>query len=223
MKAIIIGATGLIGNALVDVLLADEKFEFVLVVARHSTGKKHAKLKEALVDFDQLDQSASVFQGDVLFSTLGTTIKTAGSQERQWEIDYDMQFNAAKHAVANGVKQLVLLSSAGADAKSRIFYSRMKGQLDEDVQALGFEQVKIIRPSMLAGDRKEFRWSEKIFTPIMCAFSWIPGIRKYRPIKDVIVAKAMRNAAFLKSDQSQIIELEDIFRLAKNEPLKSSH
>jgi DNA polymerase III psi subunit len=98
----------------------------------------------------------------------------------------------------------------------------MKGQLDEDIQDLGFDQVKIIRPSMLAGDRQEFRWSEKIFTPIMYAFSWIPGIRKYRPIKDHIVAQAMLNASQLKADKPLFIELENIFRLAKNQPIKTN-
>jgi uncharacterized protein YbjT (DUF2867 family) len=170
MKAILIGATGLIGKALLKVLLKDEKVESVLVVSRRSTGEQHPKLKEELVDFDHLEQHQSIFQGDVLFSTLGTTLKTAGSKERQWEIDYDMQYNAAKFSAINGVAQMVLLSSAGADAKSKMFYPRMKGQLDEDIQDLGFDQVKIIRPSMLAGDRQEFRWSEKIFTPIMYAF-----------------------------------------------------
>jgi len=222
MKAILIGATGLIGKALLKVLLKDKKVESVLVVSRRSTGEQHPKLKEELVDFDHLEQHQSIFQGDVLFSTLGTTLKTAGSKERQWEIDYDIQYNAAKFSAINGVAQMVLLSSAGADAKSKMFYPRMKGQLDEDIQDLGFDQVKIIRPSMLAGDRQEFRWSEKIFTPIMYAFSWIPGIRKYRPIKDHIVAQAMLNASQLKADKPLFIELENIFRLAKNQPIKTN-
>lgn len=215
MKAILIGATGLVGTALLELLLKDDNVESVLVVTRRSTGVNHTKLKEEIVDFDQLEQSPSVFKGDVLFSTLGTTLKTAGSKERQWEIDYDMQFNSAKYAAENGVGQLVLLSSTGANPKSNVFYSRMKGELDRDVQELGFEKVRIIRPSMLAGNRKEFRWSEKIFTPIMYALSWIPGIRKYRPIKDKTVAQAMINAAKQPSQTVQIYELEAIFKLAK--------
>ena len=215
MKAILIGATGLVGKALLELLLKDDNVESVLVVTRRSTGVSHTKLKEEIVDFDQLEQSQSVFKGDVLFSTLGTTLKTAGSKARQWEIDYDMQFNSAKYAVENGVKELVLLSSTGADPKSKVFYSRLKGTLDRDVQKLDFDAVNIIRPSMLAGNRKEFRWSEKIFTPIMYALSWIPGIRKYRPIKDKTVAQAMINAAKQPSQTVQIYELEAIFKLAK--------
>jgi uncharacterized protein YbjT (DUF2867 family) len=215
MQAIQIGATGLVGKALLDLLLKDNSFESVLVITRRKTGVEHPKLSETIVDFDRLEEFKDVFQGDVLFSTLGTTLKTAGSKERQWEIDYDMQFNAAKYAAENEVAQLVLLSSAGANPESNIFYSRMKGELDRDVQNVGFEKVSILRPSMLAGDRKEFRWSEKIFTPIMYAFSWIPGIRKYRPIKDETVAKAMIEMAKNQQDALEIIELEAIFTRAK--------
>lgn len=214
MKAIVIGATGLIGTELVKQLLADPDFESVKVLARKSTGVKAAQLEEVLVDFDNLAPSADELKGDLLFSTLGTTLKTSGSKERQYEIDYGMQFNAAKFAHENGVPKLVLLSSAGANATSSIFYSKMKGELDEAVEKLGFENVAIIRPSMLVGNRKEFRLSEKIFTPLMYALTWIPGLRKYRPIKDKVVAKAMINAAKKQQDAYKIYELGTIFKLA---------
>ncbi|MDA7803957.1 NAD(P)H-binding protein [Crocinitomix sp.] len=215
MKATLIGATGLIGKALLKQLLLDDRFEQVQVFVRRTTGVAHPKLTEEIIDFDQIKSAHLALESDVLFSTLGTTLKTAGSKERQFEIDYDMQFKTAEIAVREGVKKLVLLSSAGANSKSSIFYSKMKGELDEAVQGLGFEQVAIIRPSMLAGDREEFRWTEKIFTPIMYALSWIPGIRKYRPIKDVSVAKAMINAAISQENAYQIYELEAVFNLAK--------
>lgn len=214
MKAILIGATGLIGTELLKQLLEDAAFESVKVLVRKSTGVISAKLEEVIVDFDNLDISANELKGDVLFSTLGTTLKTAGSKERQYEIDYGMQFNSAKFARENGVNRLVLLSSAGANAKSSIFYSKMKGELDEAVEKLGFENVAIIRPSMLVGDRKEFRLSEKIFTPLMYAFTWIPGLRKYRPIKDTAVAKAMINAAKNQLEPYKIYELRSVFKLA---------
>ncbi len=215
MKAILIGATGLIGRALLNALLLDDSFSEVKVLTRRTTGVKHEKLIEEIVDFDQIKVSGIALNSEVLFSTLGTTLKTAGTKERQWEIDYDMQFNTAELASKAGIKKLVLLSSAGANAKSKVFYSRMKGELDEAVQNLNFEQVSIIRPSMLAGKREEFRWMEKIFTPIMYAFSWVPGIRKFRPIKDVIVAKAMINAAKNQEKNYAVYELQGVFDLAK--------
>lgn len=217
MKAILIGATGLIGKALLKQLLEDDFFTEVKVLTRRATGVSHVKLIESVVDFDQIKNSANELKGDVLFSTLGTTLKTAGSKERQYEIDYGMQYNSAKIARENGVQNLVLLSSVGANSKSSVFYSRIKGELDEAVKELGFESVAIIRPSMLAGDRKEFRLSEKIFTPLMYAFSWVPGIRKYRPIKDVTVAGAMIRALKKNDKAYRIYELEEVFDLAKLE------
>jgi uncharacterized protein YbjT (DUF2867 family) len=213
--AILIGATGLIGKALLQQLLKSDEYSEVRVLTRRTTGVSHPKLNEFLVDFKEIEKAKEDIQGDVLFSCLGTTLKTAGSKEAQYEIDYGMQFNTAKLAQAQGVRQLVLLSSAGANANSSVFYSRMKGELDEAVQKLGFSRVSIIRPSMLAGDRAEFRWTEKIFTPIMYALAWVPGIRKYRPIKDTTVAQAMIKAVNDSDKQTEIYELEAIFKLAK--------
>jgi uncharacterized protein YbjT (DUF2867 family) len=213
-KAILIGATGLIGSELLIQLLADSNYSEVKVLARRTTCVSHPKLKEVLIDFDDLENYKTEIVGDILFSTMGTTMKKAGSQEVQYKIDYSYQYNTAQIASDNGVKQLVLLSSAGASAKSKVFYSRIKGELDEAVQKLKFESVAIIRPSMLAGNRKEFRLAEKLFTPIMYAFSWIPGIRKFRPIKDVVVAKAMINSAFTK-EKLEILELEAVFKKSK--------
>jgi uncharacterized protein YbjT (DUF2867 family) len=168
-----------------------------------------------LINFDDLENYKTEIVGDVLFSTMGTTIKKAGSQDVQYKIDYTYQYNTAKIASDNGVNKLVLLSSAGANSSSKVFYSRIKGELDDAVQKLNFESISIIRPSMLAGNRKEFRLGEKIFTPIMYAFSWIPGIRKFRPIKDVIVSNAMINSVEQNTKKVQIVELEDVFKMAK--------
>lgn len=222
MIAIVIGATGLIGKQLVKQLLKDELYAEVKVFVRRSTGHTHPKLKEFIIDFDEIDKHANDITGDILFSVLGTTIKTAGSKDVQYKIDYGYQFNTAEIAAENGVSKLVLLSSIGADKNSNIFYSQMKGQLDEDVKSLGFEQVSILRPSMLEGDRDEFRWAEKVFTPIMKAAVLVPCWKKYRPIKDGTVAKAMRNAVHENDSSYHIYESNHIFILAtlKQEPPK---
>jgi uncharacterized protein YbjT (DUF2867 family) len=213
-KAILIGATGLIGRALIRQLTADTDYSEVLLIARKKIENLPAKFQLIQVNFDEIEKCKSEITGDVLFSTLGTTLKTAGSKEAQYKIDFDYQFNVAKIASDNGVKNLVLLSSAGASSKSSIFYSRMKGKLDEAVQKLKFDHVSIIRPSMLVGKREEFRLSEKIFTPLAYIVNIIPFARKYRPIKDSIVAQAMINA--VKSNQSayKIYELGDVFKLS---------
>lgn len=215
-KAILIGATGLIGKALIHALTNDTDYSEVLLIARKKIENLPTKFKLMQVNFDEIEKYKNEITGDVLFSTLGTTLKTAGSKEAQYKIDFDYQFNVAKIASDNGVKNLVLLSSAGANSKSSIFYSRMKGELDEAVQKLKFEHVSIIRPSMLVGKREEFRLSEKIFTPVMYILNVIPFARKYRPIKDSTVAKAMIHA--VKSNQSayRIYELGDVFKLSSN-------
>ena len=212
-KAILIGATGLVGSKLLELLLSSSNYSEIKVLTRRKTGIQNRKLKEVIINFDDVEKFKEEITGDVLFSTMGTTIKKAGSQDNQYKIDYTYQYMTAKIAADNGVKHLVLLSSAGANAKSKVFYSRIKGELDEAVQKLNFEGVNIIRPSMLAGERKEFRLGERFLTPLMYAFSWVPGLRKYRPINDVVVAKAMINSIMVNA--SDVFELEEVFSLSK--------
>lgn len=213
--ALLIGATGLVGKQLLTQLLENKDIGIVKVFTRRPTGVEHLKLKEFITDFNEIEEKAIHLTGDILYTTLGTTLKVAGSKAAQYAIDFDMQFNTAKIACKNGVRALVVLSSAGANSKSSFFYARMKGELDDAVEKLSFKKVSIVRPSMLVGNRKEFRWSEKIFTPIMYAFSWFPGVRKYRPIKDLTVAKAMINTK-KQSKRYQIYELGAVFELAKS-------
>ncbi len=216
MIAILIGATGLIGKSLLQQLLADASFTSVKVFHRRSTGVQHPKLKEFVIDFDQPESWAKEVTGDVLFSTLGTTLKTAGSQKAQYRVDFTYNHETAKIAAQNGVKCCVLLSSAGANARSSFFYTRTKGELDEAVQALPFQQIRIIRPSVLDGDREEFRLGEKVGIVMGNALGFLPGLRKYRPIKDEVVARAMIQAA-KKNDLPavEIVELEAVHALAE--------
>ncbi len=213
LKAIVIGATGLIGKQLVKTLLMNDLYSEVRILVRRSTKINHPKLKELVINFDKLAQYDKDITGDVLFSVLGTTLKTAGSKAAQYKIDYGYQFDVAKIAAKNGVSKLILLSSIGANANSSVFYSKMKGELDEAVKTLPFEQISILRPSMLEGEREEFRWAEKLFTPIMKAAIVIPCWRKYRPIKDVTVANAMLKAVYQNDKPYHIYESNHIFLL----------
>ena len=213
--AIVIGATGLVGSQLVQQLLADDRFEKVTIFVRRARGLTHSKLDEQLVDFNQLDQWKEQIQGDVLFSTMGTTLKKAGSKQAQFKIDYTYQYEVAEAATQNGVRNFVLISSAGANPESRVFYSRMKGELDEAVQKLNFRKITILRPSILDGDRKEKRTMEQISLKIS---RWITHFvfRKYRPIKDETVARAMIHVALNENqaEKTLIYELDNIFKLA---------
>jgi uncharacterized protein YbjT (DUF2867 family) len=212
--ALLIGATGLVGAALVDLLLDDSQFEKVKVFVRRGTGKWHSKLEEHRVDFDALDTWKEMLKGDVLFSALGTTLKKAGSKEAQYKIDFIYQYEVAKAAAENGVPVLVLVSSAGATPQSRIFYSRIKGELEQEVQTFSFSYIHILQPGILKGQRQEFRMGERIGIGILNVLGTLPGLRKYRPVPAATVARAMRNAAFRQQQNVERWTLEGVFALA---------
>jgi uncharacterized protein YbjT (DUF2867 family) len=212
--ALVIGATGLVGKQLVQQLLEDDRFSRVVVFVRRTTGVQHPKLKEHLIDFDAIDSWKDLVRGDVLFSALGTTIRKAGSQEAQYKIDYTYQYNVARAAADQGVPAYVLVSSAGATPSSRIFYSRMKGELEEAVKKLPFQYIRIIQPGLLAGDREEVRMGEKIAYGVTSLFKFIPGLDAYRPYQDSVVAKALINAALTEGEKVKTYTLRDVFLLA---------
>ena len=190
MKALVLGATGAIGKDLVSQLLQDEVFDRVDIFVRREVPASSDKLVVHVVDFDHPEQWAGELTGDVLFSTLGTTIRAAGSQPAQWKVDYTYQLQAAQSARKNGVPVYALVSSVGADAKSMIFYSKMKGALDRDVQALGFEGCFILRPPSLIRKGSD-RLGEKIGVVALRAFNAIGLMRNFTPMPTEAVAAAM--------------------------------
>lgn len=213
----VIGATGLVGKELVRILLDKPNVNMVRVFARRPTGLKNPKVEEHIVNFDDEETWKPYLTGDVLYSTLGTTLKQAGSKNAQYKVDYTYQFQFAKAAAENGIPSFVLVSSAGANAKSSIFYSRMKGELDEAVQKLPFSNCVILKPSILAGDREIKRTAEEIGNKIM-KFVTRFILRKYRPIEGKTVARAMIISSLYPKKPGVIIaELDEIFVLAQQE------
>ncbi len=210
----VIGATGLVGKQLVQQLLNDVRFEKVRIFVRRETGLKHQKLEEKVVNFGETKLWEPYLKGDILFSALGTTLKQAGSKEKQYEIDFTYNLNFAKKAKENGIENYVLVSSVGANSKSSIFYTRMKGELDEAVAKLGFQNLVILRPASLTGDRNEKRIAEKISIPILNILTRFM-MKKYRPISDKTVAKAMINAALIQPTGKTIWEADEVLLLAK--------
>lgn len=190
MKALVIGATGAVGKDLVQLLLADDSFERVDIFVRREVKVSSAKLIVHVVDFDHPKTWADGLKGDVLFSTLGTTIKAAGSQEAQWKVDYTYQYNAAKAARENGVPTYILVSSVGANAKSKIFYSKMKGALEDAVQGLGFDSCFILQPPSLIRKGSD-RIGEKVGVVALKAFNALGLLRQYTPMPTEAVAAAM--------------------------------
>lgn len=209
MKALVLGATGAVGKDLVEQLLKDDTFDRVDIFVRRAVNIPSAKLVSHVVDFDHLETWASLLTGDVLFSCLGTTIKAAGSQDAQWKVDYTYQFEAAKAARAGGVQKLVLVSSVGAHPKSKIFYARMKGQLDEDVAKLGFPGCFILRPPSLIRKGSD-RFGEKAGLAVLKGLNALGLMRSWKPMPTEEVAAAMIRLAESVSDGLHIFTSQEI-------------
>ena len=211
MKALVLGATGAIGKDLVELLIKDPAVERVDIFVRREVNIPSAKLVVHVVDFDHPEQWADKLSADVLFSTLGTTIRAAGSQEAQWKVDYTYQYNAAKAARENGVPTYVLVSSVGANAKSRVFYTRMKGALDNAVQELGFPGCYILRPPSLIRKGSD-RFGEKAGIVALRAFNAIGLMRAWKPMPTEAVAGAMVRLAKSGPKGTEIIEAQEILK-----------
>ncbi|HKJ79977.1 MAG TPA: NAD(P)H-binding protein [Prolixibacteraceae bacterium] len=214
LTANVIGATGLVGKQLVNQLLEEGHFETVRIFVRRDSGISHPKLTQEIVDYTDEKSWKELLRGDVLFSALGTTLKQAGSKEKQYEVDFTFNLNFAKAAKENGIKNYVLVSSVGADSGSKMFYPRIKGELDEAVSGLGFSNIAIVRPASLTGDRKERRLMEEISIPVLNFITKF-GLKKYRPIHAKTVARAMINAVLRPNENKTIWEGTEVFELAE--------
>lgn len=211
MKALVIGATGAVGKDLVQQLIEDSSVERIDIFVRREVKIPAAKVVAHVVDFDHPETWADQLKGDVLFSCLGTTIRAAGSQDAQWKVDYTYQYEAAKAAKANGVKNYVLVSSVGANAKSKVFYTKMKGALDEAVQELGFEGCFILRPPSLIRKGSD-RFGEKLGIVALKAFNAIGLMRSFTPMPTEAVAAAMIRLTKSGRQGVEIINSQDILK-----------
>lgn len=213
LSANVIGATGLVGKELVKLLIENKNFEKVRIFVRRDSGFSHPKLEQLIVDFADEKTWAEKLTGDVLFSALGTTLKQAGSKEKQYEVDFTFNLKFARKAKENGIENYVLVSSVGANSKSNIFYTRIKGELDETASTLGFKNLAVLRPSSLTGNRKDKRWMEELSIPVARLVTRFI-FKKYRPIEGKTVAQAMINAALNPSPGKTIWEADEVFELA---------
>lgn len=205
--AIVIGATGLVGRAVVEQLVQVEKIDKIITLTRRPSHHDSNKVFNQVVDFECLDDYSIFFTGDFLFSCLGTTLKQAGSIEAQRKVDLEYQYKAAQLALKNGVEHYLLVSSSGANAKSRNQYLKMKGELEQKVKSLPFAQISIFQPSLLLGQREQVRIGEKLGSWLLPMLAIIPGLRRYRPITGKQVAEKMVEVSL----QIKYFRLDDIF------------
>ncbi|MGM9927241.1 MAG: oxidoreductase [Bacillus sp. (in: firmicutes)] len=210
--ALVAGGSGLIGDELLQILLESPEYEQVIAIVRKALPIKHKKLKEIIVDFDRLQDFSDEFMADDVFCCLGTTIKKAKTKKEMFKVDVEYPIAVAELAKEQGAKGFYIVSAIGADKDSSVFYLKMKGQLETHIQKISYEQVGIFRPSLLLGEREEFRLGEKmggmiatLFSPLMTG-----SLKKYRAIKGETVAKAMYMLAQKDKKGIHIISSEEI-------------
>ena len=196
-SALIIGSTGLIGSELVNLLLDSNDYLKVITFVKRDSGIKHPKLTQYVIDFDKPETYKDLVVGDDFFCAIGTTIKKAGSQNAFRKVDFEYPKQFAAFALDNKVKQFMIISSLNANSTSGNFYLKTKGEIQDFLKNCTFESVAVLQPSLLLGNRTEFRLGEKVGAFFMKAFSFVfqGNLKKYKPIEGKTVAKALLKIA----------------------------
>lgn len=216
--ALVFGATGLVGSFLVNELAENEIYEKVKVFNRSKQHYNNNKIIEIQIDFEKINEYVHEFKGHDAFCCLGTTLRKAGSKEKFFKIDHDLPLEIAKICSTNEVGSFIAISSIGANAQSSNYYLQAKGLMELHIQELDFDQLAFVRPSMLIGPRKEFRFGELIGKIIMTPINYllVGELKKYRSIHSKTVAKAMVQIANMPMDKL-FYESDELSELAKNE------
>ena len=207
-SALVIGATGLTGSLLLEILLESSAYHIVHVYVRRTLGVQHPKLQEHLIDFDQFQ---GIVQADTLFCCLGTTIKKVKTKEAFKKVDLEYPVKFARLQFGAGTKKMMVISAMGASANSSFFYSRVKAAMEVALEAIGFEQLTIFRPALITGNRIEHRSGEKMAAMIN---GWINpllvgSLRKYRSIPAIKIAQSMLTHSLLENEKGTTILLSD--------------
>ncbi len=213
--AIVLGATGLTGGYLLNILLKDPEYSKVILFSRSSVGFQHDKLEEHLIDLLELEKYKETFVADEVFCCIGTTKSKTPDNETYKKIDLGIPVTAAKLCRQNNIEKFLVISALGADANSSVFYNKVKGEMQHQVLEQGISKTYIFQPSLIAGDREEKRFFEnlaiksfKVLNKLM-----IGSLRKYRSIHPETIAKAMHICA--KNGYSKIlIESDEIQEIA---------
>lgn len=217
--AVVIGSTGLIGSELLRLLLEDKAFSEVRILVRKPVSFSHPKLKVQIVSFDNYAElKENIGPAHSCFCCIGTTQKKVqGDKDAYRKVDYNIPVNTANICIENGISKYLLVSSVGADKSSKNFYLQLKGSVEETLSRLEFESIHFFRPSVLLGNRKEFRAGEKFAQASMQLFSFIfiGQLKKYKPIKSIDVAQAMLVASKQQGTGIQVYEYEKIMELSQ--------
>lgn len=191
--AIVLGATGLTGNHLVKLLLEDNRYDKIKLFSRSSIGLKNQKIEEYLGDILHLSDFQKAFTGDEVYCCIGTTKAKTPDKEMYKKIDYGIPIGAAELSVKNGIGTFIVISALGANADSKIFYNRTKGEMEKAVLELSIKRIYILQPSLIGGNRKEKRFGEGVFKGVMKIMNifMVGSLKKYKSIHPKQIAKSM--------------------------------
>jgi uncharacterized protein YbjT (DUF2867 family) len=209
LKAIVIGATGATGKDLVQELLQDQEIEKVRVLVRKNIFPNHPKLEIFTINFEHKNSWKNLVEGDIAFSCLGTTLKNAGSKINQKNIDFQIPLSFAEEAKTNGVEHFILLSAFGANKDSKMFYPKIKGELEEAIIELNFEKLSILQPGILERENSD-RIGEKIAIMLLKNLNKIGLFLKQKPLPTSILAKAMVEISKRKTTGTNFFQLQEI-------------
>jgi uncharacterized protein YbjT (DUF2867 family) len=219
MEIWVAGSTGLIGKSLVNVLLADPDAAHVTALVRRPSGATHPKLEELVVDFERLEQELAGRGATHVACCLGTTIAKAKTQDAFRHVDFDYPLALGRAARAAGAHTFLLVSAVAANAKSSVFYNRVKGEVEDALAGLGFPTLHVVRPSLLLGERQEPRTGEQLAS-VVARPLWhllVGPLRKFAPIEGADVARALAGLSLAPSPQSGrfVHESDELTRLSK--------
>lgn len=213
-KAVIAGASGLVGSKLLNLLLREPYYDEVLILVRKELPVSHKKLVQLVIDFDRLDDHAAAITGHALFCCLGSTIKKTPDRALYHKIDHDYPLKLAQLAKQNDMEQYHLVSSIGANRQSSNFYTRMKGETETDIEKVGMKCLHIYQPSFLVGVRNESRPRERFFVGLMKLIDPLltGNLKKYKSISAGTVARAMFNES-IKKQEGVFVHTSDKIKL----------
>lgn len=210
--ALVVGATGLVGNQLIKILLDSSEYGRVITWVRKSTGRFDKRLEEIIIDFAKIEATIIEDKVDHVFCCLGTTIKKAKTQEAFKKVDLFYPLALGRWAKRKEVAQFLVITAMGADVNSRIFYNRTKGQLEQELKKIGLNGLHIFRPSLLLGERKEVRFGERAASLMskLIPILYSGPLKRYEPIQGRDVAYAMYKTALEERGGTYIYSSNEI-------------
>lgn len=213
MRCLVAGGSGLVGHELLQLLDRDSRVDQVVAVSRRALGFQSKKISDLILNWDQ-PEAFQLPPADVAFCSLGSTIKKAGSQEAFRKVDHDYVIQFAQSAKKAGVRKFLMVSAIGADEKSAIFYSRVKGETERDLEKVGFESLTVFRPSLLLGERAEKRFGEKLAIQLFPLYRpfLVGPLAKQMPIEAKRVAQKMVEFTFAPVPGFRIVTNEEMLR-----------